>query len=181
MISPLEWYLTELVAQVQPITAGQINPVTADIIYPDSDTVGITLTTVEGYQYSAGAVDHQFAIQSIAKAFTYGLALEDLGPEVVAKSVNVEPSGDAFNKISLETDGRPDNPMITAGAIATVGLIKDQCDTKRITRISHSYHAAGRCWFTWRIRNESRRLPGRKSQRRPQPCPGMAATLFRNS
>ena len=168
MISPLEWYLTELVAQVQPITAGQVNPVTADVIYPDSDTVGITLTTVEGYQYSAGAVDHLFAIQSIAKAFTYGLALEDLGPEVVAKSVNVEPSGDAFNKISLETDGRPDNPMITAGAIATVGLIKDQCDTKRITRISHTMQqaAAGSPGVlemnhdVYQVRNESRRVPG---------------------
>src|SRR5699024_5168928 len=146
----------------------QVNTVSSDVIYPDSDTVGITLTTVEGYQYSAGAVDHLFAIQSIAKAFTYGLAFEDLGPEIVAKSVNVEPSGDAFNKISLETDGRPDIPMITAGAIAIVGLLKGQCDTKCITRISHTMQqgAAGSPGVlemnhdVYQVRNESRRVPG---------------------
>ncbi|GAA4114962.1 glutaminase A [Enteractinococcus coprophilus] len=142
MVSPLEWYLSEVMAHVQPITAGHVNPVTQGATNPDIHTVGITLTTVEGCQYSAGAVDHKFAMQSIAKVFSYGLALEDLGPQEVAKAVNVEPSGDAFNMISLEVDGRPANPMITAGAIATVGLIQDHDDTKRITRVSTTMQQA---------------------------------------
>ena len=40
------------------------------------------------------------------------------------RKVGVEPSGDAFNAISLEPHtGRPLNPMINAGAIATASLV----------------------------------------------------------
>lgn len=143
MISPLEWYLSEVLKQLRPMTSGAVNPVTSDVTCPDIHKVGITITTVDGYQYSAGDVDHKFAIQSIAKAFTYGLALEDLGLDEVGKKVDVEPSGDPFNQISLEQDiGRPNNPMINAGAIATIGLIKDRENTKRITRLADTMQQA---------------------------------------
>mgnify|MGYP003704358757 CR=1 FL=1 len=45
----------------------------------------------------------------------YGLALEDRGKEAVLGKIGVEPTGDAFNSISLESStGRPLNPMINA-------------------------------------------------------------------
>ena len=43
-----------------------------------------------------------FTIQSISKPFVYGLALEDRGVDAVMAKVGVEPSGEAFNAISLE-------------------------------------------------------------------------------
>ena len=52
------------------------------------------------------------------KPFVYGLALEDRGKAAVFERIGVEPTGDAFNEVSLESStGRPRNPMINAGAI----------------------------------------------------------------
>lgn len=143
MISPLHRYLSEMLENLRPMSSGTVNPVTEVATSPDVDKVGLTITTVNGHQYSAGDTDHKFAIQSIAKIFAYGLALDDLGPTEVGKKVDVEPSGDPFNEISLqENSGRPDNPMINAGAIATVGLIKGKGGTDRITRISRHMELA---------------------------------------
>ena len=47
-----------------------------------------------------------------------------------------DPVGDAFNAISLhKTTGRPLNPMINAGAIATTGQIRAHTPEQRIARI----------------------------------------------
>ncbi|HEY4557284.1 MAG TPA: glutaminase A [Enteractinococcus sp.] len=135
-ISPLHRYLSDLLDNLRPMTAGTVNPVTEVAVQPDLHKVAITLTTVNGFQYSSGDSDHKFAIQSIAKVFAYGLALDDLGPTEVSKKVDVEPSGDPFNEISLQhSTGRPANPMINAGAIATVGLIKGRGGVDRLSRI----------------------------------------------
>jgi len=90
------------------------------------ENFGIVLTTVDGHQYAFGETEIPFTIQSISKPFIYGMAIQEHGVKKVFEKISVEPSGDAFNSISLYPEsGRPFNPMINAGAIAATGLIWD--------------------------------------------------------
>ena len=84
----------------------------------------IVLATADGRVYAVGDWEKTFTIQSISKPFMYGLALSLLSPSFMEKKVGVEPSGDAFNAISLDPrTGIPRNPMINAGAIATAAQV----------------------------------------------------------
>jgi glutaminase len=79
---------------------------------------------VDGAVYEAGDARAPFTIQSMSKPVTYGLALERLGTDTVRSRIGVEPSGDAFNEISISpVTGMPRNPLINAGAIACAGLV----------------------------------------------------------
>jgi glutaminase len=146
MRSPVQDYLDRLVDQIRPLDDGTTYQAVPSAASMDPQLFGLALTTLDGHRYAAGDADHQFSIQSISKAFTYAMALEDLGAEKVQERIDVEPSGDPFNEISLQAaTGRPDNPMINAGAIATTSLIKGRGGRDRIGRILNTFSdAAGR-------------------------------------
>ena len=86
---------------------------------------GICLVTVDGHIFRAGDWNKEFTIQSMCKPLAFQMALEQFGVAETLKYVGVEPSGDAFNSIELDSKTtRPFNPMINAGAIAIASLIK---------------------------------------------------------
>ena len=63
--------------------------------------------------------DVPFSVQSAVKPFLFALALLDTGGEALDR-IGIEPTGEAFDAIKLESGtGRPPNPMVNAGAIAT--------------------------------------------------------------
>ncbi|MEU9314714.1 glutaminase A [Streptomyces sp. NPDC048295] len=102
----------------------------------DPDAFGLALISMDGHRYSAGDADAPFTLQSVSKPFVYALALSVLGLDEVCRWVNAEPSGEAYNAISLEPGtGRPDNAMVNAGAIITTALIPDTPDAPRSDRI----------------------------------------------
>lgn len=106
----------------------------------DEDAFGICIAMADGMVYETGDTGVPFCIQSISKAFTYGLALSDHGKERVDDIVDMEPSGDAFNEISLDREtGRPRNPMINAGAIASASLVAGDGHQEQSRRIRELY------------------------------------------
>ena len=95
---------------------------------PEQQRFAVCLATTDGDVYSAGDYTTPFALQSISKVFTYGLALETHGRERVLERVGVEPTGETYNSISLVFDerrNRPHNPMVNAGALVTTDLVED--------------------------------------------------------
>lgn len=133
---PLQAYLEALHERLAGVRDGEVASYIPELSRADPEWFGIALVTVDGHVYQVGDSHQAFTIQSISKAITYGLALEDRGVEAVLAKVGVEPSGEAFNSISLEKDtGRPFNPMINAGAIATTGLIEGRSQADKLARI----------------------------------------------
>lgn len=123
MRSPIPDYLTEVLGDVASDTSGAPAGYIPELAAADPERLGAVFATVDGEVYSAGDADIEFTIQSISKPFAYSLALADRGFDAVLAKVGVEPSGEAFNEISLEGgSGRPLNPMINAGAITTHAL-----------------------------------------------------------
>ncbi|MDT0120464.1 glutaminase A [Kocuria marina subsp. indica] len=134
--SPVTEYLRRVVEDLRPLTDGTVNNSVPELAAADENIVGIAVATVDGALYQAGDTKLEFCIQSISKAFTYAQALTDRGPEGVFEKIDVEPSGDAFNEISLQPEtGRPANPMINAGAIAATSLVRNTSHGTRMERI----------------------------------------------
>ncbi|KAL1230550.1 hypothetical protein TPS_09322 [Trichinella pseudospiralis] len=89
------------------------------------DNWGMAVCTVDGQRRSWGDSEVRWCLQSISKAFSYGIVLDNVGDDVVHKYVGQEPSGRLFNEICLDYNNRPHNPMINAGAIIIASLIKN--------------------------------------------------------
>ncbi len=124
--SPLQRYLERLHDSLAGVESGEVASYIPELASVDPELFGICVATPGGVLYEAGETSAPFTLQSISKPLTYGLALSDAGIDNVRATVGVEPSGDAFNAISLDVEsGLPVNPMINAGAIATVSLVAD--------------------------------------------------------
>ncbi|ACV76971.1 glutaminase A [Nakamurella multipartita] len=120
--------------------SGSVADYIPELAVVDPDSFAICLATSDGYVYEAGDSRKKFAIQSISKPFTYALALADRGLAAVATKVDVEPSGEPFNEISLDpVTERPRNPMINAGAITSASLVAGATVAERFERIRRFY------------------------------------------
>lgn len=136
MISPVQRFLRELHQRHSSLAEGEIADYIPELRKADPDWFGICIATRDGHLYEVGDTRQKFTIQSISKALTYGLALEDRGEEHILSRVGTEPSGEAFNAISLQPgSGSPFNPMINAGAIAICGQILSNEEGTRFERI----------------------------------------------
>ena len=164
--SPVQGYLALLHARLSDVHSGRVATYIPELAKADPAWFGIVVATVDGHVYEVGTTRQQFTIQSISKPLAYGVALEDRGAARVLEAVGVEPSGDAFNSISLQPDsGRPLNPMINAGAIATSSLIAGVSQAARLARVTDAISAyAGRTLTIDEAVFESERSSGHRNR-----------------
>ncbi len=139
--------LTQLHDRHQTCRLGAVASYIPELAKMNPDAFSICVASVDGDLLSVGDDRQLFTMQSISKVFTYGMALEDRGRDILLSKVGVEPTGDLFNSIIRldENSKRPDNPMVNAGAIATTNLIQGNTATDRLNRILNTFKAyAGR-------------------------------------
>ena len=89
------------------------------------DLFGICVVRTDGFLYSIGDAEYDFAIMSVSKPFLFALICDVIGPEAARDKLGVNNTGLPFNSlagIEWSRDGRT-NPMVNAGAIATTSLV----------------------------------------------------------
>ncbi|AFZ45155.1 L-glutaminase [Halothece sp. PCC 7418] len=134
--SPFRNYLNDLYEKYRSFNEGKVADYIPELAIANPESFGICVLTTQGQRFEVGDCNELFTIQSISKAFIYGLALEDYGREYVNSKIGVEPTGEAFNSIVLDEEtNRPYNPMVNAGAIATTDLVKGKDGTERLKRV----------------------------------------------
>jgi len=91
----------------------------------DPKAFGIAIATVDGRVISVGDSKVTFPLQSLSKAFVFGLALQDNGNEAMLKNVGVHATGFPYGSLAaMEVRAtKLQNPMVSAGAIAVTSTI----------------------------------------------------------
>lgn len=164
--APVTSYLERLHSRHASAVEGAIATYIPELAKANPSWFGIALTTVDGASYEVGDARQPFTIQSISKPLTYSLALEDLGETAVRRRIGVEPTGDAFNSITLAPgSGSPLNPMVNSGAIAAASLIRHAAERPAGDRIvDHIGAFAGRVLTVDETVLESERATGHRNR-----------------
>src|ERR1700692_411041 len=141
---PVEALLDEVWFEAEQHRDGAVATYIPQLARADPSTFGLALASLDGRVYSTGQLN-EFTIQSVSKPFVYALALADRGINTVLERVGVEPTGNAFNTISVDNAGRPFNPMVNAGAIVTTSLVSGESRDEQFQRVIDGLSAfAGR-------------------------------------
>uniref|UniRef100_UPI003593520D glutaminase n=1 Tax=Thiocapsa sp. TaxID=2024551 RepID=UPI003593520D len=81
--SPVQRYLDRIHEELLDLNEGAVADYIPELTRADPSWLGIAMVTVDGHVYQVGDSRQSFTIQSISKAITYGLALEDRGLDQV--------------------------------------------------------------------------------------------------
>ena len=104
----------------------------------DINKLGIALMDNEKNSYSVGDAQEKFSIQSISKVLLLSLAFSKIG-DALWERMDVEPSGDPFNHLSLLEleNGIPRNPLINAGAIVVCDILLEHLEHPKADFINY--------------------------------------------
>jgi len=148
-VAPRKEMVESVVKEAYEKFKGETKGKNADYIpylaHVDSNLFGIAIVTTDNNSLTMGDVKYSFSIQSISKVFSLALAMEELGPHKVFEKIGSEPTGRAFNSPIAVVDmpTHTANPLVNAGAIATVSLISGSPDEKWSKILNFYSKAAG--------------------------------------
>jgi glutaminase len=136
----LDCLVKEAHARFKDVTKGKNVDYIPSLAKVDSNLFGVAIVTVKGEVYVAGDSDHEFTIQSISKLFTLALVLQDHGEDAILERIVVEPTGMPFISIAaVEMHQSARNPLVNAGAITAISLVKATSKDERWKKIQHTY------------------------------------------
>ena len=147
-VAPREEQLKAAVNDAYQMFKGDATGKNADYIpylaKVDSKLFGIAVVTTDNKSYTLGDIGYSFSIQSISKVYTLALAMEELGPDKVFEKIGSEPTGRAFNSVVAVVDmpTHTGNPLVNAGAIATVSLVSGKSANEKWDKILAYYSQA---------------------------------------
>uniref|UniRef100_A0AAQ6ABW5 glutaminase n=1 Tax=Amphiprion ocellaris TaxID=80972 RepID=A0AAQ6ABW5_AMPOC len=120
-------HIDELYDNAKNLSGGQVADYIPQLARFSPDLWAVALCTVDGQRHTVGDTKVPFCLQSCVKPLKYAIAVHDHGTEYVHRFIGKEPSGLRFNKLFLNEDDKPHNPMVNAGAIVCTSLIKVGC------------------------------------------------------
>jgi glutaminase len=117
---------------------GQVAAALAHLL-PDHGAA-IAVAGVDGSITEAGDLGRPVSLQACANPFTWLLVAAELGLEAVAERTGVEPSGNPYHAILLDTHTRrPANPLGNAGAIAICDLVPGASAADRLVWLARGF------------------------------------------
>lgn len=145
-IQPFLKSLSSLYGELTALGGGEVATYIPELAKADPRDLSVAIATLDGEIYAVGDYDKEFTIQSVSKPFAYAALLDRLGRGEMMSRVGVEPTGEAFNSIVLDdTNRRPFNPMVNAGAITISSLFPgDTLDSRSAAMLATLSRFAGR-------------------------------------
>ncbi len=145
-LSEIENVLNWQYAQCLDNLDGEVADYIPELAKVAPNQFGMAVATQTGEIVSVGDAEALFTIQSISKAYTFAMLLEEVGREETYAAVGIQPSAEPFNTISLEAKtNRPFNPMVNTGAIAVAGRLRQVLGPSAFDKVLEVFsRAAGR-------------------------------------
>ncbi|HBS03942.1 MAG TPA: glutaminase A [Leptospiraceae bacterium] len=104
--------------------SGEVATYIPELARINPDLLAISVIDLQGNQCSYGDAETQFTLQSVSKAFSLALVLQE-NAAAVFDTVGFEPTGNPFfSMLPMESEhGKPRNPFVNSGAIAVSSMI----------------------------------------------------------
>ena len=121
-------FLTEILNQNRSYyEQGRVATYIPELAKMNAASAALSVVTEKGTVISVGDIHQKFTIQSISKLVALMIAVQEKGETEVFKNMGYFGTDKPFNHFgSLETTGKPLNPMMNSGAILTTSMIKGE-------------------------------------------------------